>query len=270
MSVDKTNLTVLGQEVQYPTAYNPDILQIVPRRLVENNLRVYAQDVWNAYEVSWLDAHHMPQIAVAKIIFDGHSEFIVESKSLKLYLNSFNNHVFSDYQMMINTIQQDLSSLVKGHVEINFELPPFSNIVSAHTQDWQCIDESISIKPEQQVNSDWLEVSSDEIINVKLYSHLLKSNCLVTHQPDWGTVFIQYHGPAINTQGLLKYIISYRHHSGFHEQCVERIFNDITTRLQPKDLMVQACYTRRGGLDINPIRSSRSDWIGIHGRGYRQ
>ena len=168
------------------------------------------------------------------------------------------------------TLERDLSNAAKGKVSVTVKVPPFQGIPSVNTTDWVCLEKIHSSQSARKLMPEVLSIENEQRVTQKVYTHLLKSNCLVTSQPDWGTLFIQYIGPTWNLERLLQYILSYRHHNGFHEQCVEKIFDDITTRLKPKELMVQACYTRRGGLDINPLRSSRSDWQGMEGRCFRQ
>ena len=272
MSDQKLNqgLDFLGEKVDYANTYDPSLLQSVPRKPIHGVLRKIAYDQWNAYELSWLSSSGMPMVGVGEFTVDGNSEFLIESKSFKLYLNSLNDHVFSSIDELSLTLQHDLSVAAKGRVDVVIKTPPFNDIPSNFIQDWLCLESMYTSSPALKVTPNVLSIENEKIVNQKVYTHLLKSNCLVTSQPDWGTLFIEYTGYAWDLEKLLEYILSYRHHTGFHEQCVELIFDDITSRLKPKELMVQACYTRRGGLDINPIRSSRPDWKGMSGRGFRQ
>ncbi|PIE42067.1 MAG: NADPH-dependent 7-cyano-7-deazaguanine reductase QueF, partial [Gammaproteobacteria bacterium] len=214
-------------------------------------------DYWNAYEVSWLNPKGKPEVGLLELAVPAVSPFIVESKSLKLYLNSFNQHRFRDNDQVADTIKSDIEKILTTSIELrlytgveskpNFEISPLSG---------ECIDhldiEVPGFAHDQSVLISDLKNKTSET----LCSHLLRSNCPVTSQPDWASVLIRYHGPKINRESLLKYIISYRTHNEFHEQCVERIFVDLLACCKPDKLTVYARYTRRGGIDINPFRSN--------------
>lgn len=244
----------LGQDASYPDTYKPDLIQAVPRKRPENMPRTYyGFDLWWAYEISWLDQNQKPNIAVAQIQFPGNSEYLIESKSLKLYLNSINMMCFKKPEDVLETITQDLTQKFQAKVLVKFESHGALQ-VSNHSE-YLCLDDLPVNGNFDQISPNYL-TTTDEHASEKLVSHLLKSNCLVTNQPDWGSLFISYKGPKINHTGLLKYIISYRNHNGFHEHCVDQCYADIMQRCQPAELIVHAQYTRRGGLDINPVRSS--------------
>lgn len=260
----------LGKEVAYPTSYDPSLLFPIARDqgreqfaslISPPSLPFLGWDLWNAYEISWLTPQGMPQIAMLRLIVDCTSPNIIESKSLKLYLNSFNQTAFASAQQMLETIRKDLSAAAGTPVSV--ELIPthdFANLQIEEFKGWDLDAQALAIDC-YEPNADLLCLATapnGQATNVSesLFSRLLKSNCPVTSQPDWACVQIDYTGPKIDPAGLLKYIISFRMHNGFHEQCVETIFMDILTRCQPQALSVYARYTRRGGLDINPWRAT--------------
>lgn len=262
--------TVLGKTVTYPNTYSPTVLQPIHRATARENLPFGMNlgkgfDAWHAFEVSWLDANQVPQVAVLRFIIPSSSPNIVESKSLKLYLNSLNFETFASNEDLLKTIKKDVGRVVKSAIEIEFyavdELTT-SSIKGLHPQaicvDQQSICESLD-NIEQLTNAGkrkYLLKKTHKHVTETLFSHLLRSNCPVTNQPDWGTVLIHYEGLQIDPASLLTYICSFRKHNGFHEHCVEQVFADITEVFQPNQLMVQAWYTRRGGIDINPCRAS--------------
>lgn len=253
----------LGRRAEYDSEYNPGRLFAIARAdkrqeigVDDNNLPFRGIDIWNHYEVSWLNAKGKPVVAVATMQYDCVSPFIIESKSLKLYFNSFNNSVYANIEQLEAVIVKDLSAILKTQVSVC--LRPLNqaqelNQISA----WrgECID-ALDVSCEEYLVKPELLSADGEVIEECLVSHLLKSNCLVTGQPDWGSVMIEYRGSAINHQDLLRYIVSFRNHNEFHEQCIERIFNDIWLRCKPEKLTVYGRYTRRGGIDINPYRTS--------------
>lgn len=257
------NQSELGQKSGYDSHYNPDRLYPIPRapkrreiNLDPDTLTFYGFDCWNHYEVSWLNSRGKPIVATAVIIYDCHSPCIIESKSLKLYFNSFNNSQFPDTETVAQIITKDLSQCIGAKVTVT--LTPLSEL---HKQSIDtsfsgvCLDALDIECSDYLVKPDFL-TTSEKTVDEVLYSDLLKSNCLVTNQPDWGSVQIAYRGKQINHEGLLKYLISFRNHNEFHEQCIERIFNDIMILCKPESLTVYGRYTRRGGLDINPYRST--------------
>lgn len=262
--------SALGKSVEYLSQYNPSLLFAVPRAEqrkaigVSQSLPFFGADIWNAYELSWLNSKGKPQVAIAEICIPCQSAFLIESKSLKLYFNSFNQHRFHSFEAVHKAVAEDLSARVQDVVtvrlipldeSINRYMPGFIQLAGT------CIDEMDIATECYQPNPDFLK-TENRVVHEQLYSHLLKSNCLITGQPDWASVWIEYEGPAIDHEGLLRYIISYREHQGFHEQCVEHIYMDILRRCKPEKLTVCAYYTRRGGIDINPFRSNFSQPVG--------
>lgn len=254
----------LGKVTAYADQYDASLLQPVPRQLgrdaiglsLEQQLPFVGHDIWHAYEMSWLNHKGKPMVALATFVVPLHSENLIESKSFKLYLNSLNQTRFRDISQLYQTLVTDLSACAGAKVEVTIH---HVNELIAFQPTWiqgRCIDD-LDIEVDQyEFDPSLLKIASSAVVEEKLHSHLLKSNCLITSQPDWASVFIHYRGAAICHESLLRYIISFRHHNEFHEQCVERIFLDIQQRCQPEFLAVYACYTRRGGLDINPLRSS--------------
>jgi 7-cyano-7-deazaguanine reductase len=255
----------LGLKSEYDNQYNPERLFAIPRapkrkeiNLDPTNLPFHGFDCWNHYEVSWLNPKGKPIVAIAVISYDCHSPFIVESKSLKLYFNSFNNYIFKDVKTLEQVISRDIGSCIDA--EVGVSVTPLAEITEQlihHSFDGICLDLLDIECSTYMVNPKYL-ITSDEQVEETVYSDLLKSNCLVTNQPDWGSVQIAYRGKKINHQGLLQYLVSFRDHNEFHEQCIERIFTDIMTLCKPESLTVYGRYTRRGGLDINPYRSTES------------
>ncbi len=220
-------------------------------------LPFFGFDCWNHYEVSWLNDKGKPIVATAEIYYDCASPMIIESKSLKLYFNSFNNAKYKSVKDVEETIKKDLEKTIDS--EVTVVIHQLGHSVTAQLQDkleGACIDDLDIECTGYTVNPNYLS-TTDEYAEETLYSDLLKSNCLVTNQPDWGSVQIVYKGNKINQEGLLRYIVSYRNHNEFHEQCIERIFMDIMNYCKPSELTVYGRYTRRGGLDINPYRSTQ-------------
>ena len=252
----------LGQNVEYVERYDASILQPVPRQINRDEINIEGQnlpfngvDIWNGYELSWLNARGKPQIAILQCSVPADSINLIESKSFKLYLNSFNQSTFASVEDVQKTITADLSACAHAEVDVTLVTPTGFEQLNIHTLTGHCIDD-LDVDITSYDYNPALLVSSSEIVTETLTSHLLKSNCLITNQPDWGSVLIHYHGPQIDHQALLKYLISFRGHNEFHEQCVERIFCDLMQRCGAKQLTVYARYTRRGGLDINPFRSN--------------
>ncbi|MEZ9356065.1 NADPH-dependent 7-cyano-7-deazaguanine reductase QueF [Vibrio breoganii] len=253
----------LGQKTQYASLYDPELLQAVPRSLNRDDLELRdtlpfkGQDIWTLYELSWLNANGLPQVAVGEVSIPASSPNLIESKSFKLYLNSYNQTKFSDWDAVKNQLSVDLSACAGGEVSVTLSRVQDFNQQPIVDMKGACIDEQDISITEYEFSTDYLKGSvSEESVGEVLHSHLLKSNCLITNQPDWGSVEIRYSGKKINQEALLRYLVSFREHNEFHEQCVERIFTDIMHFCQPKTLSVYARYTRRGGLDINPYRTS--------------
>ncbi|HHF3831738.1 TPA: NADPH-dependent 7-cyano-7-deazaguanine reductase QueF [Haemophilus influenzae] len=254
----------LGQKTEYASQYDRTLLQSVPRALNRDGLGItqnqpftIGADIWTAYEISWLNEKGLPQVAIADIYLDYQSQNLIESKSFKLYLNSFNQSKFTDFNAVQQTMQHDLSECAQGDVKVRLNPVAVYNSQKIDHLQGDCIDEQDIEISSYEFNANWLkDCVSNEIVEEKLVSHLLKSNCLITNQPDWGTLHIHYVGKKINHEKLLRYVVSFRQHNEFHEQCVERIFCDLMHYAKPEKLTVYARYTRRGGLDINPFRSN--------------
>ncbi len=254
----------LGQHTDYPTEYDPSQLRAVPRQLNRQaigldqaSLPFTGYDTWTLYELSWLNKNGLPQVAIGEVRLPASSPNLVESKSFKLYLNSFNQTRFDNWQQVANALQTDLSACAGEAVDVT--LSPLSELEGETIAglSGECLDhQDISID-DYRFHPEWLEdAAQGAVVSETLHSHLLKSNCLITNQPDWGSVRIAYKGKKINREKLLRYLVSFREHNEFHEQCVERIFMDIMRFCQPEKLTVYARYTRRGGLDINPYRTN--------------
>lgn len=255
----------LGKKTAYATQYDPTLLQPVPRSLNRNDLNLSADlpfqgsDLWTLYEISWLNQRGLPQVAVGHVAIPATSANLIESKSFKLYLNSFNQTRFATWDDVQTTMVKDLSACAGEAVTVELcSVEQFTGEAIVSMQG-ECIDnQDIEITHYEFDDTLLSNAKGTEVVTETLHSHLLKSNCLITSQPDWGSVEIQYSGSKIDREALLRYIVSFRDHNEFHEQCVERIFTDIMRYCQPTQLTVYARYTRRGGLDINPYRSTES------------
>jgi 7-cyano-7-deazaguanine reductase len=262
MSLDKL---LLGQHTDYPQRYMPEVLFPIARAegraalglKMGSDLPFQGADLWTHYEVSWLNAQGKPIVAAAEIIVPAMSPFLIESKSLKLYFNSLNFERFLDAAAFRARVEADLSRVAGEAVKITLIAPAQYAQLAIRDMPGICLDDLPLSCASFVLNPETLQ-SQGAVVEETLHSHLLRSNCPVTNQPDWGSVLIRYRGPAIDRLGLLAYLVSYRQHADFHEQCVERIFMDIQQRCQPEALTVYARYTRRGGLDINPFRSTES------------
>jgi len=254
----------LGKTTTYRSTYDASLLCPVPRSLKRNELGLTGElpftgeDIWNAYELSWLNSRGKPVVAIGEIRFDSGTANLVESKSLKLYLNSFNQTRFSGFELVRETIARDLAAAANGEVKVDLAPLGAAGLLPVTELPGRCIDDIDIPIDDYQLNPLHLSGAADPSrpVTETLHSHLLKSNCLVTSQPDWGSVMVHYCGPRIAPEALLRYLISYRQHNEFHEQCVERIFCDLQRHCRPEKLTVYARYTRRGGLDINPFRSN--------------
>ena len=266
----------LGQKSAYVDRYDASLLFPIPRAGKRREIGIegappfFGADLWTAFELSWLNLRGKPQVAIAHITVPCDSINIVESKSFKLYLNSFNSTPFADVAAVTACIRNDLNaavwqqpgaaigaSPVQSSVGVKILLPELFDREPVHELDGLNLDrldiECSQYTPAPQL----LSAAFDEApVSEVFTSNLLKSNCLVTGQPDWASVRISYEGPQIDQAGLLQYLISFRNHNEFHEQCVERIFMDMWSHCKPIKLSVYARYTRRGGLDINPFRTS--------------
>ena len=273
----------LGKASAYADQYDATLLFPIPRAQKRAELGItgdapfFGADLWTAYEVSWLNARGKPQVALAHITVPCESPNIVESKSFKLYLNSFNNSRFTSAEEVRDAIRADVSEAVWRGSDQPRTIGLKLVLAEAFEQERMgelegVLLDRLDIECDQYTPApELLKADHGQIpVSEDLVSHLLKSNCLVTGQPDWGSVQISYSGPQIDQEGLLKYIISFRNHNEFHEQCVERIFMDIWARCKPIKLSVYARYTRRGGLDINPLRTSSPQALPKNLRNARQ
>ncbi len=259
----------LGKPAPYIDQYDASLLFPISRAAkrtevgISGALPFLGADLWTAFELSWLNLRGKPQVALAHITVPCESTHIVESKSFKLYLNSFTNTRFTDAQEVRERIRADISEAVwrggvlQSTVGVKLLLPDMFDREPVHEIDGLSLDRLDIECTRYTPAPDLLKSNKDEgPVSEVLCSNLLKSNCLVTGQPDWASVQISYSGPQIEQEGLLQYLVSFRNHNEFHEQCVERIYMDLWTRCQPNRLAVYARYTRRGGLDINPFRTS--------------
>jgi 7-cyano-7-deazaguanine reductase len=265
-----TTLGPLGQATGYPDRYDPSILFAVPRAPqradigIGSALPFTGADVWTAYEHTWLDARGKPRIAVLSIAVPIDSAYIVESKSMKLYLGSYAQTRFADVSKVLAAIEMDLSAATGGAVEVAVlrsariaALPGVS------------IDDEDLAMDRYEVDPSLLHAGG-ETVSEALRSDLFRSVCPVTGQPDYASVAIAYRGPRIDRAALLRYLVSYRLHAGFHEHCAERIFTDVARRCACESLTVHARFTRRGGIDINPFRTNAGEPVPANVRTARQ
>lgn len=259
----------LGKTTQYISQYTPALLCPIARESVRQSIGIDAKnlpfkgvDIWTGFEISWLNLQGLPQVAVAEFRVPCESPAIIESKSFKLYLNSFNQSKFSDKEQVCELLVKDLSQVAGVAVGVSLyfldEIP-----ASIVCQDFTHKPFSAKLIDKQNISiegyhptPEYLTALREKHVSERLCSNLLKTNCPVTSQPDWASLLIEYQGPTIDREGLLRYIVSFREHQDFHEHCVERIFCDILHYCKPEKLSVYARYTRRGGLDINPFRSN--------------
>jgi 7-cyano-7-deazaguanine reductase len=269
MTMNSPEQSQLGKTSAYVDQYDAGFLFPIPRATKRAEIGITGQpvffgaDLWTAFELSWLNPKGKPQVALAHITVPAESTHIVESKSFKLYLNSFNNTRLESADAVRELIRRDISTAiwhggaVQASVGVKLLLQENFDAEPVHELDGLNLDRmDIECSLYQPAPELLTANAQEQPVTETLVSHLLKSNCLVTGQPDWGSVQITYSGPQIDQAGLLQYIVSFRNHNEFHEQCVERIFMDIWTRCKPTQLTVYARYTRRGGLDINPWRTS--------------
>ena len=292
----------LGKATSYCDQYAPDLLYPIARQLQRVELGITGPalpftgaDLWTGYELSWLNLRGKPQVALVQVAVPCETPCIVESKSFKLYLNSFSNSRFADADAVRQRIAADVGAAVWSKKEAGAAAAPATPTTPATRAPLAPSVHVQLILPEQfgqqrlhelqglsldrldiecsdyQPAPQWLRAQADEApVTETLTSQLLRSNCPVTGQPDWGSIQIQYTGAPIDQEGLLRYIVSFRNHNGFHEHCVERIFQDIWQRCQPMQLTVYARYTRRGGLDINPLRTNTPQALPTNWRTARQ
>ncbi|MFF7708341.1 NADPH-dependent 7-cyano-7-deazaguanine reductase QueF [Pseudomonas sp. NPDC007930] len=255
----------LGKASEYIAVYTPGLLFPIPRAGKWAELGVQGDalpwqgvDVWNCYELSWLLPSGKPVVAVAEFRIPAGSPNIIESKSFKLYLNSLNQSPFASVADVQACLERDLSAAAGAPVQVSVKTLAQAQAEGIAAVPGQCIDAlDIQVNAYEHPSATQLRAGEGEVSEA-LHSHLLKSNCPVTGQPDWGTVVVEYQGKPLDHASFLAYVVSFRQHSDFHEQCVERIFLDLQALLQPQRLSVYARYVRRGGLDINPCRSTHA------------
>jgi 7-cyano-7-deazaguanine reductase len=256
----------LGKSSEYIATYTPSLLFPIPREakwaelgLTAATLPYTGVDFWNCYELSWLLPSGKPVVAVGEFSIPADSPNIIESKSFKLYLNSLNQTAFADQAELQATLVRDLSAAAGKPVQVRIRSLADIEADGVAALPGSCIDDlDVNISSYDHPQPELLRCDSSRVVEERVHSHLLKSNCPVTSQPDWGSVVVEYRGAALDHASLLQYIVSFRQHSDFHEQCVERIFMDLQRLLQPERLTVYARYVRRGGLDINPYRSTEA------------
>lgn len=251
----------LGRESAYPEHYDAGLLYPIARAanraplgIRDDSLPFEGEDEWHAFELSWLDTKGKPVVAVARFRLPASSPNLIESKSWKLYLNSFNQTRFASRDEVIESLERDLSTAAGAPVVTEL-FGVDDERLTPRRLPGECIDD-LDIEIHDYMPSPGLLTVGGEVVEETLHSHLLKSNCPVTGQPDWGSVMIRYRGPCLDREGLLRYLVSYRQHQDFHEHCVEHIFTDLMARARPERLLVLARYVRRGGLDISPWRGT--------------
>ena len=266
----------LGKETPYADRYDPTLLFPIPRDSnraelgVAEPLPFHGVDIWNAYELSWLDPRGKPVVALAEFRVPAVSPHLIESKSFKLYLNGFAGERIADAATLASTLARDLSAAARAVVGVQLSDARAATCPVGDLDGHPLDDQDIEIDDYGPPNADFLQADRTATpVAETLVSHLLRSNCPVTGQPDWGSVQIHYRGRPIDREGLLRYLVSFRTRNEFHEQCVERIYVDLMARCAPERLSVYARYTRRGGLDINPYRAS-DDSAPVNLRGARQ
>ena len=254
----------LGKSSEYIATYTPSLLFPIPRAAKWAELGLTAQtlpyqgvDFWNCFELSWLLPSGKPVVAIAEFSIPADSPNIIESKSFKLYLNSLNQTPFADRTALVATLEKDLSAAAGKPVGVRIRSLADIEAEGVAALPGVCIDDlDVTIHSYDRPQPELLRCDDSRVVEEAVHSHLLKSNCPVTSQPDWGSVAVEYRGAALDHASLLAYIVSFRQHSDFHEQCVERIFLDLQRLLKPEKLTMYARYVRRGGLDINPYRST--------------
>ncbi|MCX5833452.1 MAG: NADPH-dependent 7-cyano-7-deazaguanine reductase QueF [Deltaproteobacteria bacterium] len=248
----------------YKDQYDPGLLLPVSRATHRTGIGIgrvlpfSGVDIWNAYELSWLDSGGKPRVAIATMIFPAESRRLIESRSMKLYLNSFNQSYFLSIALVERTMRRDLRQACGSRVKVKITLPGRFGRQVLEELEGELID-GVDTRISSYTPDAALLSVRGPVVEETLTSHLLKSNCPFTGQPDWASVQVRYRGPRISRPGLLRYIVSFRQHSDFHEHCVERIFTDILRQCRPERLTVYARYTRRGGIDINPFRTNCGD-----------
>ena len=261
-TITMTGDSPLGQQSDYPDEYSARLLFAIER--AENratlglggDLPFHGADIWNAWELTWLSASGQPRVATVEIRVPAESPAIVESKSLKLYLNSFAMTRFDSAEAVREVIARDLTSCIGAEAAVNMQIPAITEGQTSEKLPGDCIDDLDVDCDTWNVDPSLLKSDINEIATESLHSHVLRSLCPVTAQPDLGSILVNYSGPKIDRASLLRYIVSFRKHNDFHEACVERIFLDILKQCRPTKLTIYARYQRRGGIDINPFRSN--------------
>lgn len=256
----------LGKSSEYIATYTPSLLFPIPRAakwaelgLTAETLPYQGVDFWNCYELSWLLPSGKPVVAIGEFCIPADSPNIIESKSFKLYLNSLNQTPFASQAELVSTLEKDLSGAAGKPVGVRIRSLKDIEAEGIVPVPGVCVDDlDVTIRSYDRPQPELLQCDESRVVEESLHSHLLKSNCPVTSQPDWGSVAVEYRGAALDHASFLAYIVSFRQHSDFHEQCVERIFMDLQRLLKPEKLTVSARYVRRGGLDINPYRSTET------------
>jgi 7-cyano-7-deazaguanine reductase len=261
--VNEVHDSPLGKPAAYATQRDPTLLFALPRERgraelgIAEPLPFLGVDIWNAYEFSWLDARGKPRVALVEFRVPATSGNIIESKSFKLYLNSYSQTRVPDSDTLREWLAEDLSNAAEGPVSVQLGTPTSKESLSLQQLEGELIDDlPIGVEHYGPPKPELLYGNPDAVVEESLVTHLFKSNCPVTGQPDWASVQIHYHGPRLGRDGLLRYLVSFREHADFHEQCVERMFRDILAACAPDRLSVYARYTRRGGIDINPFRTT--------------
>jgi len=264
----------LGKPVASPQGYDASLLFPIARDASgpRPNLPFVGEDIWNAYELGWLDSHGKPRVALAEFRVPADSPNLIESKSFKLYLQGFAQARFADGEAVRARMQHDLSAAAGAPVSaVLTSVAAAAKLTSLESLEGAVIDDlPVDIDHYGPPRPEFLSADPDVIVDEALVSHLFKSNCPVTGQPDWASVQVRYHGPRIDREALLRYLVSFREHREFHEHCVERLFADVVRECAPTRLSVYARYTRRGGLDINPFRATPGTAMPGNPRNVRQ
>ena len=261
--MDSSN-KLLDEDYSIEAGRTPELLLPISRNREGGRTSVgpvFGADLWTAYELSWLDMQGLPQVAIGEFSVPCESNNIIESKSLKIYLNDFNQRRIPSWTHVSKMLYTDMSQIVGIPIGVQlFTLDNYYRHRPISELQGGCIDRTTFLKSSVDVDADFLTINHAKEVKETLYTHLLRTNCPVTNQPDWASLLVTYEGCKIEEAGLLAYIISYRLHQDFHERCVEKIFYDLMEQCKPKALTVCARYLRRGGIDINPIRSTHDDY----------
>lgn len=257
-----TSRSPLGQPAAFPQEYSPESLHAIARKDdraalgIADELPFHGCDLWNCWELTWLGSQGLPGVAIAEIRVPVESPNIIESKSLKIYLNSFAMTTFPSIDAVATAIAHDLGACADASIDVRLSDPAGGANYEIGQLPGDCLDSRNLTCDKWDVDEGLLQAATGNVVTEQVHSHLLRSLCPVTNQPDFGSVAISYHGPRIDCDSLLRYIVSYRQHNAYHESCVERMFLDIQQQCQPDQLTVYARYQRRGGIDINPFRSN--------------